>query len=380
MNPHSLFAWFYWDPPREAFTIPYFDIVVVWYGILFATGFVAGYYILLPLLRNFFAESPEIYARDVKDWRMLASQMKNSASESSLPFYSALSKRARDELDSLSADQEPDAGLKQELLNALNTAAKGLDYSFNRKSLAKDFPAAIEPLDTLASIFADRVSWFIVIGTVVGARLGHVLFYGWDYYSQNPLEILMIRKGGLASHGGTLGIILALILFIRWNRKQFPEVTLVKLMDLLVIPTAVTVCFIRLANFFNQEILGNPTDGPWGVIFGHAADGTAPFPRHAVQLYEAAAYLATFVILFMMWKAKGYRRKPGVYSGLFFIFVFGSRFFIEYLKAPQSEIDSIGLQVGQWLSIPFVILGIVLLAWPVKGKTCGSCGTCNKNC
>lgn len=288
MNHLPAPAWLFWDPPREAFTIPYFDIAVAWYGILFATGFVVGYFILIPILRKMFAETTKTYPRD------------------------------------------------------------GID------------------VNALASSFADKITWYIVIGTVVGARLGHVLFYDWPYYSENPMEILMIRKGGLASHGGTLGIMLALIFFLRWNRKIFPEMTFVKLIDILVVPTALTVCFIRIANFFNQEILGYPTDKPWGIIFGHAADGTAPIPRHPVQLYEALAYFATFIILYALWKAKGTSLKPGILSGLFFIFVFGSRFFLEFLKEPQSVIDSAGLQMGQWLSVPFVLMGIGLLFLPEK--------------
>jgi phosphatidylglycerol---prolipoprotein diacylglyceryl transferase len=267
----NILAWFYWDPPREAFTIPYFDIAVVWYGILFAMGFIAGYYILLPILRREFQDNK------------------------------------------------------------------------------------------LATLFAERITWFVVLGTIIGARLGHVFFYEWDYYKANPLEILMIRKGGLASHGGTIGIMIALVLFLYIYRKTFPQMTFIKLMDLLAIPTSVTICFIRIGNFFNQEILGTPTDKPWAVIFGHPSDGTLPVPRHPVQLYEALAYLCTFFILFALWKMKGDRLKPGVIVGIFFILVFGSRFFLEFLKEPQSPIDSMGLQMGQYLSIPFVLLGIGLL-------------------
>lgn len=278
-------AWLYWDPPRDAFTIPYFDITVAWYGIIFATGFVLGYYILLPILRKYF--------------------------------------------------QDQGAG---------------------------------EETNKLASLFADRVTWFIVLGTIIGARLGHVLFYEWDYYKENPLEILMIRKGGLASHGGTLGVMIALVLFLYFNRKVFPQMTFVKLLDLLVIPTSVAVTFIRIANFFNQEILGTPTDKPWGVIFGHPADGTTPIPRHPVQLYEALAYLGTFFVLYTLWKTKGNRLKTGTLSGIFFILVFGSRFFLEFLKEQQSAFDSFGLQLGQSLSIPFVLLGVALLLIPKRKK------------
>jgi prolipoprotein diacylglyceryl transferase len=285
MNPYLSLAWLYWNPPREAFTIPYFNIEVVWYGIIFATGFVLGYYILLPLLRKFFAASPNRSQEEVKN---------------------------------------------------------------------------------LASLFADQVTWFIVLGTIIGARLGHVLFYDWDYYKANPWEILMIRNGGLASHGGTIGVILALLLFLRLNRNRFPEMTFIKLIDILVIPTAIAVCFIRIANFFNQEIIGYPTTAPWAVIFGNAADGSAPFPRHPVQLYEAIAYLITFVILYVLFKKRGTSLKAGTLSGLFFILVFGSRFFIEFFKAPQSDFNSWGLQLGQTLSIPFVILGVILLFLPEK--------------
>lgn len=361
-----LLAWLFWDPPREAFTIPYFDIVVVWYGIIFASGFVAGYYILIPILQKMFASNHRIFPRDITNWSLLATQIKNSASESSLPFYAGLSKKARDDLDSLPQQQEPSAELKQELLNSLNSIIGDKTFDINRKSLENIFPDAIISTNTLASLFADRVTWFIVLGTIIGARLGHVLFYDWGYYSANPLEILMIRKGGLASHGGTLGIMLALVLFLRWNRSRFPEMTFIKLIDILVIPTAIAVCFIRIANFFNQEILGYPTDKPWGVIFGHAADGTAPIPRHPVQLYEAIAYLFTFIVLYSLWRVKGTRLKTGTLSGLFFILVFGSRFFLEFLKEPQSVMDSTGLQMGQYLSIPFVLFGIALLAIPKK--------------
>lgn len=272
-------AWLYWDPPKEAFTIPFINLAVAWYGILFAGGFVLGYFILLPMLRR----------------------------------------------------------------------------KFN------------DPEGTLSASFADRITWFIVLGTVIGARLGHVLFYDWPYYSQNPWEILMIRNGGLASHGGTLGVIVGLMLFMRWNKKRYPPLSFVQLMDLLVVPTAMAVMFIRLGNFFNQEILGNVTTVPWAIVFGHPADGTPPEPRHPAQLYEAFAYLATFIILYTLWKKWGEQLKPGILSGLFFIFVFGSRFLIEYVKAPQiSWLDESGLQMGQLLSIPFVLFGVGLLCLPRK--------------
>jgi phosphatidylglycerol:prolipoprotein diacylglycerol transferase len=288
MNLTYSLSWINWDPPREAFTIPFLNVVVVWYGILFATGFILGYYIFVPMLRKTFANNPKIYPPN--------------------------------------------------------------------------------QINSLASNFADKATWFIVLGTIIGARLGHVFFYDWPMYRDNPLEILMIRNGGLASHGGTIGVMLGLLLFLYWNRKQYPGMTFIRLTDLLVVPTALAVCFIRIANFFNQEIIGYPTDLSWGVIFGHAADGSLPIPRHAVQLYEAIAYFITFVILYGIWKKWGFLLKPGILTGIFFISVFGSRFFIEYLKEPQTEFDSLGLQLGQTLSIPFVLLGIAFFLIPQRNE------------
>lgn len=287
-----IFSWLFWDPPRDAFTIPYIDLAVAWYGILFATGFIIGYYILIPILNQELRSNPRLIT---------------------IP------------------------------------------------------PTPEQEVSSIAASFAEKLTWFVVLGTVIGARLGHVLFYDWPYYSENPIEILMIRKGGLASHGGTLGVIISLFLFMLREKKTFPKITLITLLDLLVIPTAMTVCFIRLANFFNQEILGYPTEHAWGIIFGHPADGSLPLPRHPVQLYEAAAYLATFIFLYLLWRWKKASFPAGILSGLFFICVFGSRFLLEYFKEPQSSIDGFGLQLGQTLSIPFILLGVILI-W--RGYAC----------
>lgn len=357
MNEVSSLAWLFWDPPREAFTIPYFNLIVVWYGIIFASGFVTSYFLILPILRKTFADTDSIYSRDITNWTLLANQMKRHLAESGCSY--SLSQKALIDLNELKPNQEPLKELKQSLLDSLNKAL--YNKNVNRKSLEKSFPLAIEESRTLAALFTDRITWYVVLGTILGARLGHVLFYDWSYYSANPIEILMIRKGGLASHGGTVGILLSLFLFLRWNEKQFPEMTFIKLLDILVIPAAMTACFIRVANFFNQEILGNLTAQPWGIIFGHPADGTVPAPRHPVQLYEALAYLATFLILYLIWKTRSSSLKPGILSGLFFIFIFGSRFFIEYLKEPQGQMDSIEFHMGQFLSLPFILFGIALL-------------------
>lgn len=214
----------------------------------------------------------------------------------------------------------------------------------------------------LASQYVDRMTWLIVAGTIIGARLGHVFFYEWPRYQNNPLEIIQVWKGGLASHGATIGILLALFLHVRLMRKKYPEITFLRLLDIIVVPTAFAAGCIRIGNFFNQEILGIPSTVPWAIIFGDPADGSPILPRHPVQLYEAIVYFLTFLLLFSLWKWWTNVLKPGMLSGLFFIFVFGSRFFLEFLKMPQSAmIDESFLQTGQYLSIPIILAGFVLL-------------------
>lgn len=207
--------------------------------------------------------------------------------------------------------------------------------------------------------FADRILWYILVGTIVGARLGHVFFYEPEQYLAHPLDILKIWEGGLASHGGTIGVLIAIGIFRLSIKKEAPNLTLIRIMDLVAIPTALVAFFIRLGNFFNQEIIGTMTTMPWGVIFGEPFDGAVVVPRHPSQMYEGLSYLLTFFVLWFLQK----RPQPaGRLTGLFFVLIFTSRFFIEFTKEPQSAIiDQSYLQVGQWLSLPFIALGIGLI-------------------
>jgi phosphatidylglycerol:prolipoprotein diacylglycerol transferase len=193
----------------------------------------------------------------------------------------------------------------------------------------------------------------MIAGTVIGARLGHVLFYEPGYYLTHPLQILMVWRGGLASHGGAIGILLALFLYTR----RRPEQSFLWLIDRIVIPVALAGFFIRIGNFFNSEIIGRPTDLPWAVIFSSIDS----LPRHPSQLYEAFAYLLIFAVLFLQYQKFTAELPRGYTSGLFFILIFGARFLIEFLKEHQVGFESaLPLDLGQLLSIPFVILGIVL--------------------
>lgn len=208
----------------------------------------------------------------------------------------------------------------------------------------------------------DPLLMYIVIGTIVGARLGHVFFYGWDYYSQHPIEIIMVWKGGLASHGGALGIFITLWLFSRKYTKR----SVFWIIDRVVIPTALAAMFIRLGNLFNSEIYGIQTSLPWGFIFERNGETVA---KHPTQLYEALAYLITFFTLHKLYWKTDSKSKIGIFTGVFFIMVFTARFFIEYIKEDQEAFEAgMALNMGQWLSIPFVLGGIALVVFALKQK------------
>lgn len=193
------------------------------------------------------------------------------------------------------------------------------------------------------------------IGTVVGARLGHVFFYEWDLYSQDPIKILYIWEGGLASHGGTIGCILCVLLFSVFTTKKSPLWTL----DRVVVPIALVGALIRLGNLFNSEIYGHHTDLPWGFIFIRNGE---TLPSHPTQLYEAACYLALFVLLMWMYWKKDSEKRPGLLFGVFMTVCFASRFLIEFVKNDQVGFEAdMSLNMGQWLSLPFVLLGVVFI-------------------
>lgn len=201
---------------------------------------------------------------------------------------------------------------------------------------------------------------YLIVATVVGARLGHVFFYGWDYYSQNLHEIPFIWQGGLASHGGVLGIIVAMYI---WSKKVSRR-SILWVLDRVVVPSILVAALIRLGNLMNSEIYGVQTSLPWGFIFERNQETV---PKHPTQLYEAFAYLITFaVIQYMYWKTKA-KDLQGMLLGVFFIMVFTARFFVEFIKEDQEAFEAgMALNMGQWLSIPFVIAGIVLVVRAIQ--------------
>lgn len=205
-----------------------------------------------------------------------------------------------------------------------------------------------------------------VAGTIVGARLGHVFFYEWDLFSQNPVKILYVWEGGLASHGGAIGVILGVILFSIVTTKRSPLWTF----DRLVVPIALVGGLIRLGNLMNSEIFGHATTLPWGFRFVNSPEWQALYAGqacHPTQIYEAICYFALFALLMWMYWRKNAEERPGLIFGVFLIGIFTPRFFIEFIKNPQEAFEqSMTLNMGQWLSIPFIIAGLSLIIYAMR--------------
>lgn len=242
--------------------------------------------------------------------------------------------------------------------------ALGITVAFlTVKKIYQKEGSSVHDLDTLLI--------YIVLGTVIGARLGHCLFYEPEYFFQHPLEILLpIKKidgsyqyigfQGLASHGGTIGVLLAIVFYCMKFQKP-----LLTVLDRLAIAAPIAGTFIRLGNLMNSEIYGIPTDGTWGFVF--LRDDT--IPRHPTQLYEAIAYLLIFLILWIIYQKTKILNKSGVIFGIFLILVFSSRFFIEFFKENQVAFENqMAFNMGQLLSLPFVILGLGLLIWRLSSE------------
>ena len=202
---------------------------------------------------------------------------------------------------------------------------------------------------------ADSAFWYISLGTIIGARLGHCLFYDFDYYICHPLEILNTRQGGMASHGAALGMIIGLWLFARKNRMPY-----IWGLDRVAIAATIGGAFVRLGNLMNSEIYGEPTDLPWGFVFARNGETVA---MHPTQIYEALCYLLTFGVLMLMYYRYDQGRKhPGMLFGAGLVGIFLSRFVIEYIKNPQKSFElNMDLMMGQWLSIPFIVLGVAMV-------------------
>ena len=214
----------------------------------------------------------------------------------------------------------------------------------------------------------DPLLYTLLIGTIVGARLGHCLFYQPDYYLgswQGFWEIFMPWKGGLASHGGTIALFIAMWWFAKHYGRKY-DFDFLWILDHLAIAVCFAATFIRLGNLCNSEIYGDVTTLPWGFIFDLRGE---TLPKHPTQLYEALSYLILGIALILAYKFKADKLYRGFFIGTFFIGCFGMRFLIEFIKEPQVGFEeNMVLNMGQLLSIPFVLIGIGMLIYAFVKK------------
>ena len=224
--------------------------------------------------------------------------------------------------------------------------------------------------------YLDPLLIYLVLSVFLGARLGEVIFYQWGYYQNHLIEILLpIQESpnssilglidgykftgfrGLASHGAAIGMTIGLLLF----KRKYNFKSLLWIFDRLTIPTAIGGAFVRIGNFFNSEILGKYTDNDWGVIFENRGE---ILPRHPAQLYESFGYIILFIILYILYQRSTIRNNEGRLFGYFLIGLFSIRFIVEFVKESQGGIETFlpGLSTGQWLSIPFILFGIIFLS------------------
>lgn len=228
-----------------------------------------------------------------------------------------------------------------------------LSFFFGYLIMQKFFNKEDVPIKLL-----DELTTYMIIGTIVGARLGHVFFYEPAWYLAHPLKIFKVWEGGLASHGAGIGIITSILIFSYVRKKPFLWV-----MDRIVIVVALAGFLIRMGNLMNSEIYGLPTSLPWGFQFLRSttpSDGL--LPRHPTQIYEGLSYLIIFLVLWRYYYKKDGKPALGFLFGLFMVLVFGLRFVVEFIKEPQVGFEQgLYLNMGQLLSIPFIIAGIVFI-------------------
>lgn len=360
-------SWLYWNPKKELFVIPYLNVPILWYSVLFAVGFLVGYYIFFTFLKRFFLNFPLFKEGEVRSFDLLEANLKDPKDHDQKLIAQAFR----------GIEEESDQKKKKMLLANLNNLfSKKIDFKFNckvkgvqdpkkalfRLFLEKTFPNVFTTIKDKTAYVSDKITIYMVVSTIIGARLGHLIFYeDFSYYLSHPLKILKTWDGGLASHGAAIAILIALFILSRKLKNFYPKLSFLTLLDLVSVPTAFAAVCIRIGNFFNQEILGKPTQKAWGIIFGSPMENGAIVPRHPAQLYEASFYLILFfVLLYFSFKPKIYL-KNGRLIGMFLFFVFTFRFIIEFLKIEQSVLlSSSFLLMGQYLSIPFIILGIFL--------------------
>ena len=340
----TILSWLYWNPRKEIFE----GLPIVWYSAFFAFGFLAGYFIFLYILKRYFFYF-KIFEGDIKNWDLFISLLKNPKTNDQRNCSKRILGKIFKKID------------REKVLFSIN---ENFNKKFSDRLFLEKTFKCFYTLKEKASFITEKVFIYIFLATIIGARLAHLIFYeDFSYYLSNPIEIVKFWDGGiagLASHGAVFFIILALFTLSLRLKSFYPKIRFISLLDLVTTPTLFAAFCIRIGNFFNQEILGKGTESFLGIIFGSPADGSLPFPRHPVQLYEAFFYLILFLLFFFISLKYEIFLKRGKLIGLFLISVFSFRFFIEFLKVKQSVNigDNSLLLMGQYLSIPLVIVGI----------------------
>lgn len=208
----------------------------------------------------------------------------------------------------------------------------------------------------------DDLLFWATLGVILGGRLGYILFYNLDYYLDNPANILKVWQGGMAFHGGFMGVILAIILFARKR-----GISILAVLDAAAVATPIGLFFGRIANFINGELFGRTTDVAWGIVFPNGG----PEPRHPSQLYEAALEgLILFVVLFVLSRKACVRHRPGILGGTFVAGYGISRIIVEFFRQPDAQLGYLagGITMGQVLSIPMVLVGAACIVYALKSK------------
>lgn len=378
-----MFGLIYWDPNPTVFNfaLPLINRPLMWYGVLFALGFVIGYCIFRYCWLRYLLFLPRFYKGDICCWPAFLQKKHSSC------YLHALFKTFPQQIQRLC--QEPNKGvvseeIKDKVIHLVNHAVdhpinfpKPPKIELSLLRFAKRYMNIfqIEKLRSFLemdvylqpwivsfrkrnSVVIERLATYLIIGMLIGAKLGDFIFYQeWNGSLQNLLGIFAFWEAGLASHGAALGILASLWLFCH----RYHLIAL-HVLDLVAIPIPLVGAFIRLGNFINQEILGIPTDVPWGVVFLHPVGSNAIVSRHPVQLYEACSYAALTAFLFFLWKKEPFLTRKGRITGCFFISVFSTRFLLEFFKEEQSAYFLYSqLKMGQILSIPFIVFGAWLL-------------------
>lgn len=214
---------------------------------------------------------------------------------------------------------------------------------------------------------SDILFVYALIGTIVGARLAHCLIYEPGIYLNDPIKILKVWEGGMASHGGAAGLLVALWIYTR----RFSVPPYLWLLDRATIPAALGAALIRFANFLGSDIIGKPTSGTWGVVF----EAVDQIPRHPVQLYESAVYTFIFGLLLLVYRSGGKLVPNGLLTGIFLLCVFLARFILEFFKVPQAAYEAgFAISVGQWLSVPFFMVGVGIVVYALRSSISSSKG------